>query len=257
MNARMIGDVLHTGGFRYEPRKPRQRRDGNGTPVWRNSYNEGQLESRLWRPIAGGKMRSAKRLLGARLKAARTMELRTRIARKRMQPGTRNGSLGPIAVEVLEYMNSIVDFLTGKLDPAISTIADAIGRSYGAVKNALDALRDHGFIQWIRRCRPLDNKGEPGPQAVQISNAYVLLCPEKLRPLVAHMMSNGPIPADEAWRREQRKQQYEAMLAQLSTPEFLEATWDGDSLLGETFMRIAQLLDQERESIKVRETGVL
>jgi hypothetical protein len=39
-------------------RKERARRQPrSGQPVWRNSYNEGQLEDRLWRPIGIGKAR--------------------------------------------------------------------------------------------------------------------------------------------------------------------------------------------------------
>ncbi len=30
-------------------------------PVWRNSYYEGQIEKRLWRPIADGTKRGARR----------------------------------------------------------------------------------------------------------------------------------------------------------------------------------------------------
>lgn len=254
MNARMVGDVLHAGGFKY---LPRERRGGNGAPIWRNSYEEGQLEDRIWRPIARGKMRAAKRLLGARLKAVRTMERKTRLARRELHRNAKNGAIGPIAVEVLEYLYGIVDFATGRLEPAVQSIADHIGRSYGAVHNALKALRRHGFLHWIRRSRAADTKGEAGPQSVQIPSAYVLLFPARLQPLVEHIMGDAPVPADEEWRREQQKASYEDMLARLSTPEFLQATWDGDDALGETLRRIAELLDQERESTKMRDSGGL
>ncbi|HWU01813.1 MAG TPA: hypothetical protein VN222_03655 [Novosphingobium sp.] len=67
-----------------------------GQPVWRNSYTEGQLEGRLWRPIGFGKargtLRGAKRLAGMMLKAAKALETRTRKARKVKHPGERSGS---------------------------------------------------------------------------------------------------------------------------------------------------------------------
>lgn len=257
MNARMVGDVLHAGGFKYLPRQARERRGGNGTPVWRNSYEEGQLEDRIWRPIARGKMRAAKRLLGARLKAARMMEKKTRFARKQLERGTKNGAIGPVSIEVLEYLYNIVDFTTGRLEPAVQSIADSIGRSYGAVHNALKSLRRHGFLHWIRRSRAADSKGQAGPQSVQIPSAYVLLFPARLQPLVDHIMGKAPMPADEEWRRQQQTLAYEDMLARLSSPEFLKAVWDGDDALGETLRRIAELLDQERESTKMRDSGGL
>lgn len=257
MNARMVGDVLHAGGFKYLPRQARERRGGNGTPIWRNSYEEGQLEDRLWRPIARGKMRAAKRLLGARLKAARMLEKKTRIARRQVERSIKNGALGPVAIEVLEYFYNIVDFMTGRLEPAVQSIADNIGRSYGAVHNALKALRRQGFLQWIRRSRSADNKGQAGPQSVQIPSAYVLLFPQRLQPLVDHIMGKGPLPVDMEWHREQQKRDYEDILSRLSSPEFLKAVWDGDDALGESLKRIAELLDQERESTKMRDSGGL
>ena len=59
---------------------PKMRRSGE--PVWRNSYYEGQIEGRIWRPFAGGKVRGAKRRIGAVLKSARELERRTRRQRK-------------------------------------------------------------------------------------------------------------------------------------------------------------------------------
>lgn len=258
MNARMVGDVLHAGGFKFLPRQARERRGGNGTPIWRNSYEEGQLEDRIWRPVARGKLRAAKRLLGARLKAVRMMERKTRLARRLVERGAKNGAVGPVAIDVLEYLYAMVDFATGRLEPAIQTIADNIGRSYGAVHNALKALRRHGFLHWIRRSRSVGTKGEAGPQAHQIPNAYVLLFPARLQPLVDHIMgSNRPLPVDEEWRAQQEASGYADMLARLSTPEFLQAVWQGDDALGETLKRIAELLDQERESTKMRDSGGL
>ena len=42
----------------------------SGQPGWRNSYTEGTIEDRVWKPINGGKLRDGKRWTGALLKAA-------------------------------------------------------------------------------------------------------------------------------------------------------------------------------------------
>src|SRR3546814_3091837 len=78
----------------------------SGQPVWRNSYYEGQIEDRLWRPFAGGNRRGAKRRIGAILKSARELERRTRRERQKVQPGTRNGILGQIGLDDLEARQS-------------------------------------------------------------------------------------------------------------------------------------------------------
>lgn len=260
MNARSIGDVLRTDRGKISRHLPRERRGGNGTPVWRNSYNEGQLEDRLWKPIAGGNKRRAKRLLGATLKAARELEEKSRRTVQEQRRGSRNGVLGPVAIRVLEYLHKIVDFSTGELAPAVQTIADAISRSYGAVHNALKALRSHGFLHWIRRCRPTESKGEAGPQAVQIPNAYILLVPDRLRALVRAMVREAPTPTDASWSREQQKADLDAMILQLSAAEFLQAEWSGDDTAGPIFKileKMARGFDQARESSRMRETGGL
>ncbi|MGN6270848.1 MAG: hypothetical protein ACTHM0_13270 [Sphingomonas sp.] len=65
-----------------------------------------------------------------------------------------------------------IDFKTGRLDPAIDTIAAAAGRTRGTVIRALAALRRHGFLDWVRRTRKTGNDGQYGPQRAQTSNAY-------------------------------------------------------------------------------------
>jgi hypothetical protein len=232
----------------------------SGQPVWRNSYYEGQIEDRLWRPFEGGNRRGAKRRIGAILKSARELERRTRRERQKVHPGTRNGILGQIGLDVLEVLyNRFLDYRTGRLEPAIATIADAVGHSYAAVHTALQRLRRAGFIHWIRRSRPTENAGVAGPQVEQITNAYAMLVPKAIEGMLRHLLGKSPIPDDERWRREQQAKEWNEMLSSLSAVEFLNTTWDGDQLAGETLARIAALIDardeQERESSRGGETG--
>lgn len=227
-----------------------------GQRVWRNSYYRGQVEDRLWRPFMDrGGMRGAKRRIGVILKSARHLELRTRKERQKKHPGTRNGILGQVGLDVLEALyNQFLEYRSGKLDPAIETIAHAVGHSYAAVHRALRRLRSAGFLHWIRRSEPIEGaEGCAGPQVRQITNAYALLLPPGLEALVARflgkMTQKGPTPDDISWTREQQRAEWEEMLSGLSATHFLEAMWTGDQLAGESLARIARMLD-ERESSK-------
>ena len=221
----------------------------SGQPVWRNSYYEGQIEKRIWRRFADGSVRGGKRLAGALVAAARRIERQTRAERKKATPGLKRGVLGQVGVDVLEALTELVDFAKGTLEPAIATLAERTGYCYSAVHAALCRLRDHGFLHWVRRSRPVDDPQPGGQQVEQIPNAYVLHVPDALRGLVEIICgrngcgASAPLPGDEEWRQAERKRQVDAMLAGLDAREFLQATWRGDPLNGETLRRIASLLD--------------
>lgn len=228
----------------------------SGQPVWRNSYYEGQCEHRIWRRYGDGTARTGKRLQALLLKAARRFERETRRQRQAEAPGRRRGLLGDVALEVLDYLWGRVDYLTGRLEPAVATIAEELGRSYSAVHNALKALRAHGWLQWYRRSRPVEDP-EPGrPLVEQIPNAYVLLIPPGLEDYVAVEIGGRrpPLPDCVVWDREQARAEFERLLGQLTLSEWHRATWQGDSRTGETLARIAALVER-RESAIARETG--
>jgi hypothetical protein len=233
----------------------------SGQPVWRNSYYVGQIEDRIWKPINGGTRRGGKRWTAAILKAAKKLELKSRAERRQVEPGARNGDLGEVGIEVLEYLYATVDYATGRLEPALRTIADAIGRAYSAVHEAMKRLRDKGFIQWMRRSEPIDDPEPGGPQVKQASNAYALLCPAPMRDWLGRLLGKAPVPECEADRRQRELAEFNGMLAGLSAQELLATTWTGDSLLGETLRNIAAAVDrrerQERESSRSDETGGL
>ena len=233
----------------------------SGEPVWRNSYYVGQIEDRIWKPIKGGKVRSAKRWSAAVLKGARAFELRTRLERQEQEPGTRNGALGEVGLAVLEYLHDRVDFETGRLDPAIRTIAEAIGRAYSAVHQALVRLRRHGFLEWMRRSEPIESPEPGGPQVKQASNAYGLLVPAAMRSWLARLIGSGPAPACEEERRQRREEELQAMLSGLSAGEYQDQPFNEGALFGPTLKAIAAAIDarekQDCESGGSDETGGL
>ncbi|MEZ0495380.1 hypothetical protein [Sphingomonas sp. IW22] len=233
----------------------------SGAPVWRNSYTVGQIENRIWKPINGGTTRGGKRWAAALLKAAKRFELVTRAERQQAEPGARNGALGPVAIAVLEYLYGLVDFATGRLEPAVRTIAEAVGHAYSAVHNALKRLREHGFLHWMRRSRPKDDP-QPGSAIVeQASNAYALLVPEGLRAGLQRLLGKAPAPECEVDRRKRETAAFDAMLEGLTAEKRHDATWNGDSLVGETLKKLAAAVDRRDrrtcESSTTDETGVI
>lgn len=231
----------------------------SGERVWRNSYTEGSIEDRVWKRIHDGTARGGRRWTGALLKAAKALEVKSRKTRREGEPGARNGALGEVGLQVLEFLYDTVDYATGRLEPAIATIADAIGRSYSAVHDALCRLRQAGFLHWMRRSRPIDDPQPGGPQVEQVPNAYALLVPDAMRQWLASLFGVAPAAACEVERRKQQQAAFERMLAGLTAEERHEATWNGDKLLGETLRRLASLVDrrdfQKGESGRARETG--
>lgn len=233
----------------------------SGEKVWRNSYTEGTIEDRVWRPIHDGSTRGGARWTAALMKAARDLEYRTRLARREKEPGARNGVLGEIGLEVLRFMFDTVNYATGRLEPAIATIAESIGRSYSAVHEALCRLREQGFLHWMRRSRPIVDAEPDGPQVEQIPNAYALLVPAEMKRWLALLLRRpkNKTPECDEDRRKREREAYEDMLGTLTTEERHETTWNGDRLLGETLRSLAASLDRrdvlDRESASNGETG--
>jgi len=89
-------------------------------------------------------------------------------------PGRHGGALGHAALQVLHAL--IFDFLnyrSGRLDPSHATIARAANVCERTVRNALNRLRDFGILNWVRRCREVQQAG--GFIMEQVSNAYAVL----------------------------------------------------------------------------------
>lgn len=215
MATRSIGEIL--GGL--EPAKEFR----TFAPVRRNSYYADDRRALgIWRPIASTK-RDARREIAARLKAAEFYD------RHQKQAGKRNGPLGHIALEVLRELYRIVDYSTGRLEPAIDTICDRIKRSRAAIVAAMARLRDHGFLNWVRRSEKTDVEGQ-GPQIRQITNAYGFGLPAMAAAWVRKTIGATPTPDCEADRRKAQAADLQAMLDGVSTDELVEFTVDDPEL---------------------------
>lgn len=205
------------------PRPPRER-----TPIRRQSRQVGRCEAVFWG-------RTDRRTVQRILLAARRFELAGKLF------GHRNGPLGHVAIEILELFANLVDFRTGRLDPAIDYMQRKLRRSRDAIVRALAALRLHGFLDWLRRFEPTENEGR-GPQVRQVSNAYRLALPAAAALLLGGYGAT-PAPDDVLVATEARAAEFKAH----EQREF------DDTPLGQSLARLKQSMKQ-RESARRSES---
>lgn len=225
MSARSLFEIAT--GIEHKARRTFQ-------PVRRNSYHAGEREGRFWRPVNPKDK-------WAHIRAAEAYD------RQRKQAGKRNGPLGHIALELLRELYRIVDYKTGRLEPSIGYLMRQLCRSRAAIVQAMARLREHGFLEWIRRTEPTGNQGF-GPQVRQITNAYRFCLPAAARRIVERIVGKGPAPADAVHHRETAVREMEAMLASLPTDQRMHAMID-DETLAATLGRIGLLLESNASSL--------
>lgn len=230
-----IGTIISTGP---SPRDRRSYAQQTHEPVRRHSRTAGRCEGTFWRPIT--RQESRKIVL-----AARRYELATR------QPGARNGALGSVALEVLDYLGNRVDFRTGRLEPSIETMMEKLRRSRDAIVRALKALRQHGFLDWLRRYVATGN--DHGPQVQQTSNAYRLSLPQRALRLLGALGRPNPLPDDFHHAREARAAELEAYKRSLDLDELPLFAGDADDPLTQALIRLGKSV-KERESVRRTES---
>lgn len=237
-----IGDVLASLGLSRGAGKPIGTRRMVGAPVRRNSYYAHDKRSTaLWRPIAHNP-RDARRLIAIRLKAAEWYNERNK------QAGDRQGPIGDIGVRLLRELYRLVNFKTGRLEPAIETLCARVKRARSTVVIYLRKLKEHGFLDWVPRSEPTQNEGEAGPQVRQISNAYGFSLPRTAAAWVAKMLGNGPAPACELARQVAAREEFDAMLDQLSPGDQARTIVDNDEL-AEILGRMGDALSRSSASM--------
>lgn len=208
------------------------------TPLRRNSRRAGSCEASFWRSTSRQEVQKI-------LKAAQRYELTGR------ERGRRNGPLGAIGLEVLALFANLVSFKTGRLDPSLDWIMGKLRRSRDAVVRALKALREHGFLDWLRRFEPIPNDGR-GPQVRQVSNAYRLLAPKRALALLGRWSGKPALPDDEGAERASRKAMEAEHVATLDLGAFASFQC-GNTPLGKALAQLGKSLDL-RESAKQTES---
>lgn len=208
-------------------------------PVRRNSRLAGHCEGVFWRRTT---RQEARRIV----LAARRFE----IANK--QPGCRNGPLGAVGVELLDLLANMVDYRTGRLEPSLDTLMGKLRRSRDAIVRALKALRQHGFIDWLRRYIPSETEGGKGPQIKQTSNAYRLSMPKKAEACLGRYGETPPLPEDHEQADADRETMMEAHRKTLDLDQ-LALFEVGDNRLGKALARLGNFIKQ-RESARQTES---
>lgn len=208
------------------------------TPVRRHSRAAGRCENVFWR-------RTGRQEVSRIVLAARRYELTSR------QKGGRSGALGHVAIEILELFANLVDYRTGQLDPSLDYLMRTLRRSRDAIVRALKALRDHGFLDWLRRYVPTGRKGS-GPQVQQTSNAYRLCLPARAARLLGRYGRAAPPPDDHSHAQAQQAAEMDAHIATLSMAE-LPLFLIKDGPLAESLSRMGALV-QRRESARRSES---
>ncbi|WP_306752939.1 helix-turn-helix domain-containing protein [Paracoccus actinidiae] len=204
----------------------------------RNSHRAGTCEAMFWRSTSRQEVQKI-------IKAAQRYELHSR------KPGRRNGPLGSIALEILALFGNLVSYKTGRLDPSLDWIMGKLKRSRDAVVRALKALRDHGFLDWLRRFEPTPNEGR-GPQVRQVSNAYRLSAPKRALALLGRWSSRPALPDDDDVTRADRKAIEVEHVASLDLGSFASFQC-GDSPLGRALAQMGKAIDL-RESARRTES---
>jgi hypothetical protein len=179
------------------------------------------------------------------------------------QAGRRRGPLGHVGLEVLELLANLVSFRSGRLEPAITYLMGRLKRSKDAVVRALAALREHGFLDWLRRHEKVELVEGPGPRVRQVSNAYRLSLPPRAARLLGHLLSDPPLPEDVVQEREDRAAWVREHKAALPLSELPLVEVEDDRLarvlgeLGQAVERRAReqaRLEKECESARQGET---
>lgn len=215
---------------------PRPRRE----PVRRHSRLVGRCEGTFWAPAARQELRRI-------VLAARRFDFLNR------RRGHRNGPLGHVALEVLDLLANLVNRRTGRLDPALDYLMGALRRSRDAIVRALRALRDHGFLDWLRRYVPTGvGPGERGPRVKQASNAYRISLPRRAAALLGRYGRPAPIPDDLDAEREGREAEHRDMLESLPLAELPGARVE-DSTLAQALALFGHRVS-ERESARRSES---
>jgi len=198
----------------------------SGAPVRRHSRTAGRCEGVFWRPFDGKE-------------SARYMLAAERYERTRREANKRNGPLGPVGLEVLRDLLRLIDYRTGRLEPAITTLMRRLKRSRDAICRALKALQRHGFLDWLRRWEPVPNAGEAGPQVKQATNAYRLTLPPAAAKLLGALAGPCPTPEDHQHALETRRAAARAMVDALPLDEQAQAL-GGSGPLAEALARLAR-----------------
>jgi hypothetical protein len=143
---------------------------GNDRSVRRNSYDIDDRRAQVFRRIGDGSVAGALGWIDCFLRTIAAWDDDQR----------KKGGIRPLGFHGLRVLEALlgrrggipIDFATGRIDPALDTIAASAKVSKTTVVRALARLKAIGAIDWVRRTQAAESVGCAGPQREQISNAY-------------------------------------------------------------------------------------
>ncbi|MXO64828.1 helix-turn-helix domain-containing protein [Altericroceibacterium endophyticum] len=133
--------------------------------VRRSSYDINDPRADVFRPIGGGTVKGGLQWVDAFMQAVEEWNVQYRVPGKGVPL---NGS----CLRVLRAFLRKLDFKTGQLDPALTSIAQFAGCSKDTVVRSLKKLQQHGIIDWVRRSMATGAAKGEGPKREQVTNAY-------------------------------------------------------------------------------------
>jgi hypothetical protein len=162
------------------------RKRGPDKSVRRDSYDIEDPRAQVFRPIGDGTIAGAMGWIDALLQTAREFD------RAHKKPGQRGGLGGPYAIIVLEALLGrrgviAIDFKTGRLDPALATLEKITGFARATIVRHLAKLREHGFLDWVRRSRKTGNDREFAPARADVERLF-------LQPVAPAQGGPAPLP---------------------------------------------------------------
>ena len=203
-----------------------------GAPVRRNSRERGTFEAEFWRiPVRGQ--------LALLCDAARAYDLQS----KRETPGARQGALGQAGVAIIRAMMETIDFASGRLDMSYEWLSAKTGFSRPTIATALSRLKQHGFLEAVRRFVRVAAEGI-GPRYKQTSNVYRLALPAVARRLLGLKAVPPPAPVCELERIRAHQVASVAMIKALPTDEYAQALVS-DPSLSAALARLARAVSQQ------------
>lgn len=145
----------------------RARKDASD-PVLRNSYDEDDRRAKPWQRLGDGS-----RAQWGAYKRALVRTLKEHIVEQRRTKHRGADRLQPLDLIVLETLLDHFNPQTAELFPSHQRIAELSGVRRETVCIALQRLRGHGYMTWVRRTVKVeDAEGQAMPQRKQTSNAY-------------------------------------------------------------------------------------
>ena len=218
-------------------------------PVRRGSYDIEDRRAQVFRPIGDGTIAGGLRWRDKYLQLADEYDWAMK------QRGERH-QIGANAIRVLKALLFLpgLEFAKGHVEPALDTIMKHTRFARGTVVSALQRLKQHGFIDWVRRTIKTGNEPGFGPQVKQTSNAYffpVERLPDRARERLRQLMGGKPLAVALKQKKAADAARREA-LKNMSYEEGYKSAPADDSALGEALNNYARMLDQSASS----ETGL-